>query len=75
MKLQLMKALNRQRLRRKVAQERARLEEMRENAKTLLDVQARTVGATERRYEAALEVSSAEVARRIDRNDKQWMFA
>lgn len=75
MKLQLMKALNRQRLRRKVAQERARLEEMRENAKTLLDVQARTVGATERRYEASLEVSSAEVARRIDRNDKQWMFA
>lgn len=75
MKLQLLKALNRQRLRRQVLQQRARRVEMQENAKDLLAVQDRVVIDTERAYEASLEVSSAEVARRIDRNDKQWLFA
>lgn len=75
MNLKLISALNRARLRRKVAQERARRDEMHENAQALLAMQDRVVIDSERAYEASLEVSSADIARRIDRREKAALLA
>lgn len=78
MKLQLLKALNRQRLRRKLAQERALLAEMRENAANLIEAKRCEIDALQARLgwpKSRTRESSADIARRIDRQAKAELFA
>lgn len=60
MNLKLIAALNRRRLRRKVAQERARLDEMRENSREVLSAQAQLVADLE-----GPVTNSVEIAHRV----------
>lgn len=78
MNMKLITALNRRRLRRKLAQERALLAEMRSNAAGLIeakhlvidDLQMRLDGHDRRHRETA-----ADIARRIDREAKTGLLA
>lgn len=75
MNLRFVAALNRRRLRRRLMIETARLEEMRENAKELLSAQERTVQQALRKYDAAIDVTSEDIARQMDRESKGALLA
>lgn len=82
MRLKLIAALrrlNRQRLRRRVLIESARLEEMEKNAETELDTQRTRVQDAEAALDRALDketsISSAEIACRLDRECKAALLA
>lgn len=75
MKLRLFKALNRQRLRRRLMLETARLEDLRETSKELIATQERAVEKAMRQYDAAIDVSSEDIARLIDRQSKGALLA
>lgn len=82
MRLKLIAALrrlNRQRLRRRVLIESARLEEMEKNAETELDTQRTRVQDAEAALDRALDketgISSAEIALRLDRECKAGLLA
>lgn len=70
MKLALVAALNRVRLRRKLALERARLAEMETNAALLIGAQAARVAALEARAD-----DSRGIARRVERRAKAILLA
>jgi hypothetical protein len=77
-KLHLVAALNRSRLRRSIAVERARLNEMRENANELIDAQHCVVLTAERRLNGGpgpRPPSARDIAREIERSAKAPLFA
>lgn len=59
MNLRFISALNRVRLRRQIALERARLDEMKENARLLIDAQVMRVARLESRVTGARAISHA----------------
>lgn len=75
MKLRLFNALNRQRLRRRLMLETARLEDLRETSKELIATQERAVEKAMRQYDATIDVSSEDIARLIDRQSKGALLA
>lgn len=78
MGLKIMNAINRARLRRRVAIERAVLAEMRENAKALLTLQEAKVRHAETALDRACEalpISADDIVREMDRATRRGLLA